>query len=117
MDVTFIACLNLLTDACNKKVVKRDPRDFNRVMLYRNGEYEGWWSVNIYEVAQQLMESLRNGDLSFIEACKNKGYEVVFTEDNMSAGLKKLPYAFTDTINTVKWYVQDDNQKEMNDSV
>lgn len=89
MDVTFIACLKLLTDACNKELVKRDPGDFNRVMLYRNGEHEGWWSVNIHDAAGQLMKSLRNGDLSFIEACKGKGYKVVFAENNMSAELQK----------------------------
>ncbi len=83
----FIGLVNLLDAMCEEGLLQRNPDDRNSVLIYRSGvdadtyeASEGWFSQNVFDVAQEIMDDCRNGDKSFFEALAEQGYDVAFTE-------------------------------------
>ena len=53
-------CVRLLSAAVQAGLIQRDPSDGNRILIYRAAgtkEPEGWYSENLFSVAQELLKS------------------------------------------------------------
>lgn len=92
----FIGFVKLLDAMCKEGIIQRDPEDSNAILVYRTnvdkqeyGVSEGWFSQNIFEVAQETIKAYKEGDRSLFEALDKKGYSAVFTVDGEFAELKK----------------------------
>ncbi len=60
MRTPFIAMLWIVEELLNKDILHYDPKDKNRMLIYRTGgtEYpEGWYSENIHEAVSELIQS------------------------------------------------------------
>jgi hypothetical protein len=86
MKIKFIAYVNLLDALIQEGILKRDPNDRNRVIIYREHvkeeglPEEGWFSMNVFEVAQELYDNRKCRD-SLYESLKANGLTPEFTAD------------------------------------
>lgn len=58
--LNFYNCLCLLGEFAKNNIISSDPKDKNRVLVYRSegkNTPEGWYSENIHDVAQELLRN------------------------------------------------------------
>ena len=56
--LNFYGCLSLLKELTNKDIIKFDIDNPDNILVYRDKskiQKEGWYSVNIFTVAQELL--------------------------------------------------------------
>lgn len=75
--MTFYNTVRLLDTGLKAGVFQFDPKDKNRMLVYRTGNQEtgapeGWYSENIHEVAQELMND-ENGIAVILKEYSNRG--------------------------------------------
>lgn len=78
----FIAYVNLLDALAEAGLVLRDSKNRNNLLVYReNSETKetGWFSENIFELAQELFDSEENKNNLF-SVLKEIGKKPVFSE-------------------------------------
>ncbi len=60
----FYEILQLLTQMKEADLLHSDPENKNNILVYRavgkNGKPEGWYSENIFSVAQELMDNYKS---------------------------------------------------------
>lgn len=72
--LVFIQCLKLLEECAQNDILSYDPERKGHILVYCNAsdEYpEGWYSENIYEVAQDLMRDI-DGQKLLVEELQKK---------------------------------------------
>lgn len=58
--LNFYNCLCLLGEFAKNNIISSDPKDKNRILVYRSegkNTPEGWYSENIHDVAQELLRN------------------------------------------------------------
>ena len=82
--LTFYECIQLIDKLADCNIIQRDPNNANNVITYRSADElnpEGWYSQNVYEVAQELYEN-RDNQVFLLETLKEKGIDFEFTPNS-----------------------------------
>lgn len=91
-NLSFYQCLTLLDLCAKHKVIQTDPdpdRKSNLLIYREKGtvEPEGWYSENIFTVANELLED-REGQQLLIKSLSDKG--ITFDCQRLPFGAEKL---------------------------
>jgi hypothetical protein len=91
--LNFYNCLCLLGELAKKDIITFDPKDKNRILVYRSegkSTPEGWYSENIHDAAQEL---LRNPtDQKFLLAAYEKAYGKPYAKQSIETKEEENEY-------------------------
>lgn len=90
----FIAYVKMLDALAEAELLSRDPNNHNNLLVYKedvemeDGSVEsGWFSENIFELAQELYNS-EESMKELLSVVKEKGWTAMFSESGDFAGLR-----------------------------
>ena len=80
--LSFSECLQLLVQLIEKEFIKADSNNKDNILIYRkagNNSPEGWYSENIFSVAQELANDY-NSQQRLQKVLEAKGFEPKFSK-------------------------------------